>query len=234
MPFALRSADGSNSPDNEDPNIENTSLCLPSSIAVSMPTTRYSKNLLDIELRLRVAQADDALDEIRRYRRITTRMHQFKRTHLSGDGNKINTRAREIMGRYTEKAAGAAERYCVAYAVLSALDPGGNWTTRLQELREGDIRGLGKDDDEPSEGRREPSWIWLVPRRQNDIGDDECDAHVRVEWAKLNARLARWEEEVLLLNEEMRRTLAFLTWKATWWRSRALLAPMCHLSFALV
>jgi hypothetical protein len=27
----------------------------------------------------------------------------------------------------------------------------------------------------------------------------------------------RWEEEVTLLQEEMRRVLAFLQWQATWW-----------------
>jgi len=40
---------------------------------------------------------------------------------------------------------------------------------------------------------------------------------LRVEWAKTKARAARWSEEVLLLAEEMRRTLWFLNWKATWW-----------------
>lgn len=30
----------------------------------------------------------------------------------------------------------------------------------------------------------------------------------------------RWSEEVLLLREEMRRTLTFLEWHATWWEMR--------------
>jgi hypothetical protein len=33
----------------------------------------------------------------------------------------------------------------------------------------------------------------------------------------------RWSEEVLLLREEMRRTLAFLEWHATWWETRGTL-----------
>lgn len=32
-----------------------------------------------------------------------------------------------------------------------------------------------------------------------------------------------WSEEVLLLREEMRRTLTFLEWHATWWETRATL-----------
>jgi hypothetical protein len=43
---------------------------------------------------------------------------------------------------------------------------------------------------------------------------------MRVEWAKTHARANRWEEEVLLVREEMRRVIMFLDWKATWWDSQ--------------
>ena len=38
-----------------------------------------------------------------------------------------------------------------------------------------------------------------------------------MEWAKAKARANRWEEEVILLDEEMRRVLEFCKWKASWW-----------------
>jgi len=40
---------------------------------------------------------------------------------------------------------------------------------------------------------------------------------LRVEWTKLRARAHRWDEEVELVVEEMRRVLFFLNWKARWW-----------------
>lgn len=43
---------------------------------------------------------------------------------------------------------------------------------------------------------------------------------MRVEWAKAHARSQRWVEEILLLNEEMRRVISFLDWKAGWWLSQ--------------
>lgn len=43
----------------------------------------------------------------------------------------------------------------------------------------------------------------------------------RLEWSKSYARGQRWKEEVELLKEEMRRTLEFLKWKASCWRSKA-------------
>lgn len=43
---------------------------------------------------------------------------------------------------------------------------------------------------------------------------------LRVIWARGKARGDRWTEEVVIVLEEMRRTLAFCLWKSTWWRER--------------
>jgi len=60
------------------------------------------------------------------------------------------------------------------------------------------------------------SWIWTTESRTpND--DDETDDILRSEWAKSRACANRCKEEVLLLREEMRRTLVFLEWKSEWW-----------------
>jgi len=40
---------------------------------------------------------------------------------------------------------------------------------------------------------------------------------MRIEWSRARARAHRWQEEALLLEEEMRRVLAFFTWKAQKW-----------------
>jgi hypothetical protein len=45
-------------------------------------------------------------------------------------------------------------------------------------------------------------------------------AGLRCEWAKSKARADRWAEEVVLLVEEMRRVIAFLHWKASWWMTQ--------------
>jgi hypothetical protein len=44
---------------------------------------------------------------------------------------------------------------------------------------------------------------------------------VRIEYAKCLARYERWQEEVYLLVEEMRRTIVYTEYQATWWRSLA-------------
>ena len=42
----------------------------------------------------------------------------------------------------------------------------------------------------------------------------------RVMWTRGKARADRWTEEVVILLEEMRRTLAYCDWKASWRREQ--------------
>ncbi len=44
---------------------------------------------------------------------------------------------------------------------------------------------------------------------------------IKIEWCKARARMLRWEEEIELLLEEMRRVAVYGNWKAAWWRARA-------------
>jgi hypothetical protein len=44
---------------------------------------------------------------------------------------------------------------------------------------------------------------------------------LRIEWCKARARAHRWQEECLLLAEEMRRVLAFFSWQAEDWKRTA-------------
>jgi hypothetical protein len=73
--------------------------------------------------------------------------------------------------------------------------------------------------DGTGETRRTLSWIWTTKSRLPNPSD-EGDDILRAEWAKSRARAARCREEVLLLREEMRRVLAFLEWKSSWWLDR--------------
>ena len=44
---------------------------------------------------------------------------------------------------------------------------------------------------------------------------------MRVEWAKARVHMNRWKEEVLLVQEEMRRVLAYHEWRAMWWQQQS-------------
>ncbi|KAF7373532.1 hypothetical protein MSAN_00563600 [Mycena sanguinolenta] len=72
------------------------------------------------------------------------------------------------------------------------------------------------------------SWIWrtgltslaAAASTSEEAAVKATNESLRVEWAKIRARANRWTEEVDLLEEEMRRILVFLQWKADWWRGQ--------------
>lgn len=202
---------------------EDVPLFLPSSLPPHLCNDHAMAALRRKEARLRVAIADDSLTEIRRLRRMMVGVAQFKQLNVSGTGQKANTRVRNIYSKFKDKVTLTAGRYRDAYAALLALKIGGGWSDRLRPLLDKDISGPGNEDEghQLGEGRREVSWIWLVarPAAENDSPEDfnEC---MQVEWTKTRARARRWEEELELIQEEMRRVLCFFDWKARWWREQ--------------
>ncbi|KAJ7624691.1 hypothetical protein FB45DRAFT_836724 [Roridomyces roridus] len=76
---------------------------------------------------------------------------------------------------------------------------------------------------EMGEGNRFLSWIWYAGGAGAGSTTDEGKLHddIRIEWAKARARAQRWREELLLVDEEMRRVLVYCGWKAAWWEARA-------------
>ncbi|KAK7047944.1 hypothetical protein VNI00_006272 [Paramarasmius palmivorus] len=71
--------------------------------------------------------------------------------------------------------------------------------------------------------RKSVSWIWWRGGGLAlDDGADENDNEVlQSEWCRARARAMRAWEEVLLVREEMRRTLAYLNWRAQQWEAHA-------------
>jgi hypothetical protein len=200
---------------------ENIPLYLPSSLPPHIRNLPELHDICQLEQRLREPQADDALVDIRRQRCIIQGLWQFKRLNVSGTGNKPNTRMLNLWKRFDNKTKRAAQAYRTAWRALGILDPNGSWMSRLNELKDKDICGPGKDPEDTSttKSRYEPSWIWLVPlvaesaNSNSGMDEDEFNESMRVEWAKAKARMTRWKEELLILQEEMRRVIAYHRWK---------------------
>ena len=115
----------------------------------------------------------------------------------------------------------SVRRYRVARDALLRLDPSGDWVNLHPPLTDADNRGPGKEPEEvsKSDGQYTASWIW----RSNTtvVSPDEVNEDMWVEWAQCMARADRWEEEVTLLQEEMRRVVQFLEWRSRDWLSKA-------------
>lgn len=207
---------------------ETLPLYLPSSLPPHIRNLPEMKEVCQLECRLREPQANDALVDVRRQRRIIQGLWQFKQINVSGTGNKPNTRMLTLFKRFDSMTKRAAQKYRVAHAALNVLNPNGSWSTRLKTLNDKDISGPGKDPDNGSTNSRyQPSWIWLMPRVTESsnvdtgMGEEEFNESMRVEWAKTRARMTRWTEELLIVQEEMRRMISYQEWKAAWWRDQA-------------
>ena len=216
--------------------VQDISLYLPSSLSANLQNTSGFTDLLAREVQLRTAQADDALADIRHQLRVISGLWQFKKTNISGTGNRHNTRMRALFNRFNHRLKGSVLRYRAAHSALLTADPEGKWTDRLKDLLDTDVRGPGKDDfymqeagnkaAGASKGRYEVSWIWLVPRSKSEVEADGAeqvfDDGLRVEWSKSHERRSRWEEEVHLIQEEMQRTIIYYEWKESWWLEQAI------------
>ena len=140
---------------------ERMPLRLPSILPASLQNS-CSLKLVQIELRFRLAQAEDSLSELRRLLRITMGLRDYKAKQI-GQSQRAGTCARNLINHFEDKISRCAERYRAAHNALLALDSVGEWKTHLRQLKKEDIRAPGRGDD-TSEGFREVSWIWLVAR----------------------------------------------------------------------
>ena len=182
--------DASGSDDSPALKAEDIKLYLPSMVPPHLRTGSSLSSLLQKEIQLRIAQADDALADICWLRRVMAGILQFKTLNVSGSGQKPNTHIRMLYEKFQGKVRLAVARYRTAYAVLRDANPVGEWTVRLKELQDEDVRGPGRDDDEGilGEGNRNMSWIWLVRQSSGDgdVSQDFNDS-IRVEWSKMRA-----------------------------------------------
>ena len=152
---------------------EHDSLC-PEGIPLYLPSSNptLSGSLAEKEKRLRVAQLEDSLRELRRLLRVTMGLWEYKYTQL-GPSQRAGTWARSLISRFQGKIDRCAERYRAARAALVSLKPEGSVLQRYLELKQEDVRNPGRGDQEVSEGRREVSWIWMVRVNDGDVGSEE-------------------------------------------------------------
>lgn len=156
---------------------ETTPLHLPSTLPADV---RFSipSNLIDIEIRLRISQADDSLEDLKKFLRVTMGLWEYKRANI-GPSQRSGTRMYATINTFREKVNRCADRYRAARRALSILDPGGTWAAHLQELKPTDVRPPMRDMEKVPKGKRARnshrtdreagegralSWIWLVAR----------------------------------------------------------------------
>ncbi|KAI0054927.1 hypothetical protein BV25DRAFT_1922257 [Artomyces pyxidatus] len=213
--------------------VEYEKLWLPSEVPRELWRVGFAPGLVDKAVRLRIAQAEEALHNLRRQLRIRKGLIHYKHVFVDGPGQNANTRARATIKKLSDRMAMHVKQYRAARNALVVLSPEGSWQSHLRELRDEDIRAPREDEEGLGEGHRETPWIWRVlahtasdvPGGDEELSQEEVHDGLRVDWVKNRARARRWYEEIIHLCEEMPRVIKFLQWKAEWWLGRAALRP---------
>ncbi|KAF9463104.1 hypothetical protein BDZ94DRAFT_1193298 [Collybia nuda] len=199
----------------------NGKLHLPSQILdkISVPT-----DIMELEWRLRFAQAHDALHDIRRLLLVRSQMLAAKDRFSRGQGQV--TRSRNlIIGVQARIDAHVLNYHDFRTALICLAQPLGKvgWDRELQVLHKEDIQGLSARESGRSEGRMNMSWIWRTAEGGEDFNVEgpRMQEALRIEWCRARARAHRWQEECLLLQEEMRRVKEYFSWEERLWIERA-------------
>ena len=204
---------------------EKIELWLPSALPPSSRDSQCIGGLAQLEYRLRFAQASNALHNIRHLRRLTRVLITASRAHITGTQGTA-TRGRSSFDKTKAQLSEAVSTYRVARKAITNLSPNeefGTWKKAFLELKDEDIRGPGLESTKSTASRFVQSWIWTTASKLTTSSDDpDLNAALRVEWCKAQERAKRYEEEVELVIEEMRRTLVSFDLNACEWEKRAL------------
>uniref|UniRef100_D8QJP9 CxC2-like cysteine cluster KDZ transposase-associated domain-containing protein n=1 Tax=Schizophyllum commune (strain H4-8 / FGSC 9210) TaxID=578458 RepID=D8QJP9_SCHCM len=236
---------------------EHMRLFLPSELSDAARNSACAPGVVTTETTLRAAEAEQSLEDLRRALRIKTATNQFRQAnvrHISM-ATRAHTAFDKIAKRvHIAKMRYRFARNCLVHLRgpgewerqlrplndedIRALNE--RALTAEERAERERARALGHDVDwaasdgvvlegvvNAGEGSRRLSWIWYMDPGQAAITDHNLNDALRVEFLKSKARRDRDREEIQLLLEEMRRTIASLDYDSEQWSERAGLRQGC-------
>ncbi|KAF7367657.1 CxC2 domain-containing protein [Mycena sanguinolenta] len=220
-----------------DRDAEAIRLFLPSDIADSTKRVKAcAEGLPEVESSLWEGEVHDALKSLRQGLRVRTMTNRFRLRNATGQ--RALTRGQGILRQNNVKIHKAKLRYRYARNALCRVTWGteddicalnertvlneerAQWEAvhDLRDVEEGGVAEYGVVA--LGEGRRTLSWIWYTAKGGEPTELELVEA-LRVEWCKAYARMRRWHEDVVLVEEEMRRTIQYGYWEAGQWLERS-------------
>ncbi|KAJ7617529.1 hypothetical protein DFH06DRAFT_1274184 [Mycena polygramma] len=234
---------------------ESVKLLMPSELAKEVWKHVCENGLAKVEEEMREGELGETLRELQDSLRTRTMTNRFRRRNTTGQHTL--TRGQGVLRQITIKIHKAKMRYRYARNAYLRLKGHGGWELKYRTLEEADVRGINERGiGEEEEGERERlrqlgevveggiasaavvatgegthtmSWIWYNTKLDGSE-QDLIDA-LRVEWCKAYGRTRRWHEDIVKVEEEMRRTIEFGVSMARKWEVRA--AARSHVSPAL-
>ncbi|KAJ7150429.1 hypothetical protein C8R43DRAFT_1127907 [Mycena crocata] len=224
--------------DDKSRSAENVKLFLPSELPSRLRTAACQEGLVKIEEVMREAELKETLEDLRTGLCVRTMTARFRLRNSTGQ--RVLTRGQGILRLINLHIHKAKLRYRYSQNQYLRLRGHGAWEKEFKVLWDEDVRGINeRTASEEEEAEREKlrqlgaiieggvhaagvlaagetlhqmSWIWYQTGLTG--ADDELVDALRVEWCKAFSRTRRWHEDVVLVDEEMGRTLEFGAWSA--------------------
>jgi hypothetical protein len=209
-------------------NAEHINLWMPSDLPAAVRLSVCSQAAVNAEFQLLLTETHDSLVSVRKYRRLYSATCSFYKGEYRAEST--TTRRQTEMTQAGEKIDASRILYQTSWSAAYELNGTGKWLDDYRRLEKKDIRGPNPGGDgedleahggshprtrDRGRGQYEDSWIW-----RTIMVEDEPVDQVRVQWAKAKANQDRWDEEFLLVLEEMRRTIASFEWQIRWWKTQ--------------
>ncbi|KAI0340954.1 hypothetical protein BDW22DRAFT_1485896 [Trametopsis cervina] len=207
--------------------LEEYQIHLPSSYPSDIQSHPALKDAAYIELVLRQDQADTALDDVRTHLAATFGLQ----THLKkATTQQLKTRTQRPAQRVRAAVYAAANVYrrsrlAMMYLGMSEDNP------TYQRLKNSHLEpfGIVREEDRRYGDSKKPKprlWIWRTFAFIGDKEDltqalrDTMTENLRVHWCRSTATVERWQEELEVIEEEMRRTIFFFDYHVGLWEAR--------------
>ncbi|EAU81827.2 hypothetical protein CC1G_12943 [Coprinopsis cinerea okayama7 len=191
--------------------------CLSSSISSTSIELAGSK-----ELKLRLSQADDALEGIRND--IGHKSYLYRSNVRLAEGKKQKTRGYAAVKNVNDSLKNHVKVYNQARWAMRRLGADAKTLQRYRPIAPGDTKAVTAIYNPNARGQRNKSlsWIWTMDVAGDSAKSEYLEELYRVNWLRARSRFDRWREEYKLLRSEMDWILNFFSYKEAECKSWAL------------
>ncbi|EAU84183.2 hypothetical protein CC1G_13091 [Coprinopsis cinerea okayama7 len=206
--------------------VEIVRLPLPSSLSSStMEIAPGIQRAQRKELKLRISQADDALESIRN--EIGHKSYLFRSNIRLAQGKKQKTRGYTAVKSVNSRLRDHVKVYNQARWALRRLGAEEDILRKYKAITAEDTRAVTTIYKPNERGQRNKplSWIWNLNVADDSSKSEYMEELYRVNWLRAKSRFDRWKEEHTLLTCEMDWVLNFFAYKIDQCETWALTKP---------
>ncbi|EAU83220.2 hypothetical protein CC1G_11681 [Coprinopsis cinerea okayama7 len=202
--------------------VENVKIPLPSSFDSTPPSMERARGK---ELRLRIGQAEDALESVRT--EIGHKSFLYRSNIRLAEGKQQKTRGYASVKAVNNDLRRYIKIYHQARWALTRLGADADTLARYRQIKTEDTKAITAIYSPNARGQRNVSlsWIWTLNVQGDSMKSEYLEELYRVNWLRAKSRAERWEEEHTLLTYEMDWVVRFFAYKQDQCRQWAAMKP---------